>query len=431
MLKQAKEAERKFGKHRIDDIELRPLIERALEGSSSALEQLCEAILDNVMFRATRIMYNSSDAEDVAQEALLRMCNSIQKLRDPKMFHTWLTSIIINESRRKMKSNSKTAEVLHFDDEKDLHYEENDMFVPELYVEDMEHRSEIVSVIDSLSLRQQQAVMLHYFDELNVSETAKAMGIPQPNVTAYLKNARNKIKSELEKKKSWSFERNVANGFLAVPFGVMVSNVFKEECLSFQADASWMSETLTLCKEAAFAAGGAANTATLAAEGVSVAGGAGSAGGAATATTALTGSIAAVAGTCATIVAAVAISIGITATTVLFTPEESEIRTPVSTYASAQIAFASETDLPHINPISAQKISDSAYGQLDVLHWQIRDADGGQVLYSGEGSIVEDIFEQMLQREQFGTYYLEFFLEDAIGARFSLGHNFVITGLTG
>jgi len=431
--KQAEPTQPKSSARWFEDEELKLLIENAANGDSFALEQLCESIVNYVMFRTSKIMFNHSDAEDVAQESLLRVCKNIQSLKDPTKFHSWLMSIIVNESRRKMKSNSKTAGVLNFEDELDSICEENDIYVPEAYYEIEEHRKDILDVIGCLSVRQRQAVMLHYFEDISVTETANIMGISQPNVTLYLQNARNKIKNELECKKGWSWNGGIANGFAMVPFGSLISNALVAESQVFQMNAAWVSETLAKCGEIALGIGLAGTTALAVEGGSAVAATAGSTAAMTSGTTAgatgaaATSSIAAVVGTCATIVAAVAISVGVATTTLLYTPEEPADRPPVSTYASAQIEFVGEDALSHINPTRAEKTSDSAYGALNVLHWSIRHADAEQPLYTGEGRIVEDVFDQMRYRGAYGVFYLEFLLEDALGAQYALGHNFIIT----
>ncbi|MCL2392784.1 MAG: sigma-70 family RNA polymerase sigma factor [Oscillospiraceae bacterium] len=419
----------KHSNHKFSDESLKPLIKSAIDGDGSALNQLCEAVVDQVMFRTSKIMYNHSDAEDVAQEALLRMCKNIRMLKDPAKFNAWFSSIIINESRRKMKNNTKTPTVLNFEDEMDSMPEEDNVFyAPDSYMERKEQRGAIMDVIGDLSLRQRQAILLHYFDEMSVTETANVMGVSQSNVTLYLKNARNKIKSKLEPYTEWSWESGTAHGFSAVPLGVLVSNALGEECRIFQSDVLWVSETLEKCSEVAFAAG-VAGAAVLTAAGscAAVSSGETIVVSECTATAAKTGGVASVFGTCATILATVAISAAVAATTIFNVSDDPVFQPPVSTYARAQIEFVGENGLSHINPSRAVKMSDSVYGELSVIGWHIRSADSTSVLYSGKGGFVEDVFAQMRSQGEYGVYYLEFLLEDVLGARHLLGHNFVIT----
>lgn len=56
----------------------------------------------------------------------------------------------------------------------------------------------IKEIIDALPERQREAIVLHYYSGLNVTEAAKVMDISHAGVSLYLKLARKKIKEELE-----------------------------------------------------------------------------------------------------------------------------------------------------------------------------------------------------------------------------------------
>ena len=78
----------------------------AIKGEKGALQTLCEKIARDVLFRATFICGNQIDAEDISQEALIRVCTNIQKLRNPVYFRSWLSRIVLNEARRHFEKNS-------------------------------------------------------------------------------------------------------------------------------------------------------------------------------------------------------------------------------------------------------------------------------------------------------------------------------------
>ena len=91
----------------VSDAELEMLVVRSMEGDSVALHELCDVIGRRVMFLVMRTLHNQMDAEDATQEVLMRMCNSIKGLREPKAFNGWLYSIVINETRRHHSVSSK------------------------------------------------------------------------------------------------------------------------------------------------------------------------------------------------------------------------------------------------------------------------------------------------------------------------------------
>jgi RNA polymerase sigma-70 factor (ECF subfamily) len=78
--------------------------------------------------------------------------------------------------------------------------EDRSRVLPQEYIESEEVREAVMDVVKTLPQKQREAVMLHYYNGLSVTDTAVAMDINKSNVTRYLEQARNKIKRELEKK---------------------------------------------------------------------------------------------------------------------------------------------------------------------------------------------------------------------------------------
>jgi len=175
------------------------LVHKAVKGERKALIELCEQIAKGILYRATLIVGNPTAAEDVSQEVLIRVCENIKYLREPKAFKVWLSKIISNESNRYFTNNSKYGTVLSIDDYLETMTEDKEEFLPHECVENAEARSTVMDAISRLSVRQREAVMLHYYDGLNVTQVADVMGVTKQSVSEYLALSREKLKRELEK----------------------------------------------------------------------------------------------------------------------------------------------------------------------------------------------------------------------------------------
>ena len=171
----------------------------ASRGNQEALLELCDSIEKKVFVRAMRILNNRMDAEDVAQETLVRVCRQITHLKDARAFYAWLGSIIVNESKRHMMKNSKYKEVLQINEIAKDALEQDEAVLPFEHIDRIENRKMVNEAILLLPARQREAIILHYFDELSVKETASAMDIPIQSASNYLKLARAKIKITLER----------------------------------------------------------------------------------------------------------------------------------------------------------------------------------------------------------------------------------------
>ena len=175
------------------------LVRRSISGDSDALCELCEKIAKGVLYLTTYLVGNKTDAEDISQIILIRVFENIKSLREPKAFNVWLAKIIGNESNRYLKNSLKFGVLLNIDDYLDNRVEDNEESLPQEYVENEEQRQAVTGVLSSLTERQKETVMLHYYDGLSVTEVAEVMKISKQSVSEYLAVSRKKLRRELVK----------------------------------------------------------------------------------------------------------------------------------------------------------------------------------------------------------------------------------------
>jgi len=178
---------------------LETLVQMASQGERQQLIELCEQITKSVLSRVTRIVGNTSNAEDISQEILIRVSENIKYLREPKAFKVWLSKIIRNEVIRYYTKNTKHSAVLSIDDYLETIIEDKKEFLPQECAENAEALSAVMEAIPRLSERQREAVMLHYYDGLSVTEVAKVMNVTKQSVSEFLSISREKLKRELVK----------------------------------------------------------------------------------------------------------------------------------------------------------------------------------------------------------------------------------------
>jgi len=374
------------------------LVVQSREGDPEALMELCRTIAKGVLFRTKRRVQNRMDAEDVAQEVLIRICEKIHELREPKAFFGWLNKIIINEANRTIMKTSKHNNELDIQEHIDVKSEEDESCLPQEYILNGDRRKLVMKMIDELPEKQSEAVMLHYYDELNITETAEVMGVSIARASQCLSLAREKIKKELDKVGGPAV---VMAGVPVLPFDSGLSQLLKAEAGQMTAaDAVWVESAIGKCQTVVN------GKTTIAAQ----AGKAAATG---------KGPVLAVAGLVA------AIGIGAVALYSTFTDPVIEEKAPV--VADGTIFFAgSDSDSEYINPTQAKPDVRSDRGDLTVISWQITTMNGASVYYQGEGAPVTGVFEEMRANGQEGEYMLAFTLEDREGNVYRVGHSFFI-----
>src|SRR6201984_2678707 len=79
------------------------LIRRVLAGELELFYELIRPYERRVYAAAFAILRNEADAEDVAQEAVLKAFKHIRQFRAESRFSTWLIQITVNEARMRLR----------------------------------------------------------------------------------------------------------------------------------------------------------------------------------------------------------------------------------------------------------------------------------------------------------------------------------------
>lgn len=133
---------------------------------------------------------DSFEADDIAQDALVRAYVASGSFLGLSKFSTWLFRIAYNcYIDRKRRPDRKTtdldsAEVLQIaaTDETDAAFKYQQLY----------------NALDKIPDKERAAIILHYFEELSIKEIASILQIPAGTVKYHLSNGRNHLKSILK-----------------------------------------------------------------------------------------------------------------------------------------------------------------------------------------------------------------------------------------
>jgi len=393
--------------------ELEALVEKSAHGDDDALYCLCEKLATNVLFRTSLFLSDVEDAEGAARSILLILCENIRNLRAPKCYKSWLSGLVIDETRRRTEEMAMANGVVRIDEFMEETMEITDDLFPNEYGDHITVRQAVMEIVTRLPVRQREAVMLHYFDELSINEAAWVMDISNQNVTRYLALARKNIKQELGR---YSFAENNAALSLA-SVGTLISEAFNSSSLNFvPADATWLQNALAQCREVIIAnsAGVAAAASTIIETTVAAA----------------KAPFGAIMGALTTIITAGAIALGIT----FGGAPALEPLAPLDIQPLAlegRIVFTGgdiNDDAGRTNPGQADLQIDNTDGVFTPLQWWITAAGSDAVLYEGGGGDTSSVLRELNEDGKHGEYSLYFRFEDESGCIYRLGGNFYVTG---
>lgn len=171
------------------------MIRRICDGETDLYYELVQPYERSVYLSAFALLRNEADAEDAAQEAILKAFRHLKEFRGESRFRTWLVQIAINEAR--MKSRISRREVISLDDETE---DEDGSYTPmdledwrELPSEALE-RSEVREILRqallTLAPMYRETFVLRDIQKLSIAETAAILGVKEGVVKARLFRAR-------------------------------------------------------------------------------------------------------------------------------------------------------------------------------------------------------------------------------------------------
>jgi RNA polymerase sigma-70 factor (ECF subfamily) len=171
------------------------LIRRIREGEHELFYELIRPYERRVFAAALAILRNEADAEDAAQEAVLKAFKHIRQFRAEARFSTWLIQIAVNEARmRRRKQQAVVMEPMVKEQDEEGHYAPRDFAdwreIPSETLERAEVRQKLAEALDSLGQKYREVFILRDMQQLSIEDTAKALGISVPSVKTRLLRAR-------------------------------------------------------------------------------------------------------------------------------------------------------------------------------------------------------------------------------------------------
>lgn len=172
------------------------VISRAINGDSEAFSEIYHFYYRHVYFIALQYFRNEEIAKDIAQDVFIRVYKSINGLRAPEAFYTWLYRMTYrmcqNQNRKKMKISDLGGDVTveDFADTKSIGIMEE--------IENNRVKEILIESIDTLSEPLKEVALLRFFEGLKLQEIADILDIPKATVSTRLVRIKEALKTDLK-----------------------------------------------------------------------------------------------------------------------------------------------------------------------------------------------------------------------------------------
>lgn len=172
------------------------LIRRVCNGELEAFEELLRPYERIVYLTAISVLRSPADAEEVAQEAVLKAFSKLSSFRGECKFSTWLVQITYNEARMKLRKDRRH---LYESVDNPPQGEEGDYWprdfadwrpIPSELLEKDEVRQALQNAINALSPTYREVVILRDVQNLSIKDAAAILNLSEGAVKTRLHRAR-------------------------------------------------------------------------------------------------------------------------------------------------------------------------------------------------------------------------------------------------
>jgi RNA polymerase sigma-70 factor, ECF subfamily len=198
------------------DTQEQNLVRRVQNGEQDKFYELVKPHERRVYTAAFAILRNAADAEEVAQEAILKAFANLRQFRAESKFSTWLIQIAVNEARmRRRKDHPEIMEPIGEHQDEEGTYAPREFAdwreLPSEALERSEVRNILLESLAALGSKYREVFVLRDIQHLSIEEVADALGISRASVKTRLLRARLMLRDLLA-------PRIASGSFSRVPF---------------------------------------------------------------------------------------------------------------------------------------------------------------------------------------------------------------------
>ena len=170
--------------------------------NAAALRDFVAQYQDRVYNTAFSFVKDQSDAEELTQDVLLAVWDSVSNFRGDSALSTWVYRITVTRSLDLIKARSRKKRfgfILSLsDDKEDMKHQTVNWVHPGIIEENREKAAYLFKAIDSLPENQKVAFTLSKMEQLSQKEISKVMKIKEGAVESLLQRAKQNLRKSLE-----------------------------------------------------------------------------------------------------------------------------------------------------------------------------------------------------------------------------------------
>jgi RNA polymerase sigma-70 factor (ECF subfamily) len=178
------------------------LVARVQAGDKQAFDLLVLKYQRKIMRLLSRMIRDSAEIEDVAQEAFIKAYRALPQFRGESAFYTWLYRIAINTARNWLAANKRAPSAPSaFENEEGETFNESDVLTdgsnPESEMASRQIAETVNKAINDLPEELRNAIVMREIDGMSYEDIAESMNCPIGTVRSRIFRAREAIATRL------------------------------------------------------------------------------------------------------------------------------------------------------------------------------------------------------------------------------------------
>lgn len=180
------------------------IIEQAQAGNQDAFSALYKATYGRNYYIALKMVKREAEAEDILQDAYIKIYHKMGQFTytGENSFASWSAKIVSNTALDFLRRKTPVLFSEMGDEDNDAIFDIEDTSVaarPDLSLDQKETSRIVQELLDVLSDEQRICIIMHYVEQLSISEIAEQCACPEATIKSRLRYARIKLQGQGER----------------------------------------------------------------------------------------------------------------------------------------------------------------------------------------------------------------------------------------
>ncbi len=172
------------------------LIARILQGNLHAFKHLVHQHEKLVRHMVNRLVHNEADAEDICQEAFIKVYRHLASFKNESKLSTWIARIAYSTAINHLRKSRPDVISSDAFEQQDHLYKTTE--TPEHILNKKDTAAIIHQEIAKLPVNYRTVLTLYHLNEFSYEEIEHITGMPEGTVKSYLFRARKLLKDKLK-----------------------------------------------------------------------------------------------------------------------------------------------------------------------------------------------------------------------------------------